>query len=92
VNTRAGITSCQAGGEVAFAAPNNNGASVAVSYKVKYNRPVLGVDAWDATWSDYSAPVPANATQIAVQATVTVAANGIAYSDPGQGGPIACSP
>jgi hypothetical protein len=94
INTRATILGCQAGGAVAISPPGNNAAAVTVSYKVKYNRPVLGADNWDLAWTAYSSSdtAPANASEVEVQATVTVTANGNDYTDPGFGGPFACTP
>lgn len=94
INARASILSCQAGGAVNITEPDNHGAAVTVSYKVKYNRSTAGVGVWDLGWSPYSDSdtAPANAIQIAVQATVTVTAGGNTYTDPGQGGPLDCTP
>jgi hypothetical protein len=94
VNTRASILSCQAGGAVAISPPGNNPSAVTVSYKVKYNRPILGAPNWDPGWTVYSSSdtAPANASEVEVQATVTVIANGNEYTDPGFGGPLACTP
>ncbi|MEO6944939.1 MAG: fibronectin type III domain-containing protein, partial [Lacisediminihabitans sp.] len=92
VDTRASIQGCMAGGEVAFINPTNFVGAVTVNYKVKYYHPNLGIGNWDAMWTSYSAPAPADATQVVVQATVTATANGINYTDPGQGGPVDCTP
>lgn len=89
INARAAIVGCQPGGAVAITPPGNNSAAVTVNYKVRYNHPVLG---WDPTWTDYSSSdtAPADASEVEVQATVT--AGGTNYTDPGFGGPFACTP
>ena len=85
VNTRAAVTSCLGDQPpVVIAAPNNNGATATVSYKVSYNQPTI-VDVW-SSWSDYSASAsaPVGATQIRVRATVEIDP-GLKYIDPGYG-------
>ncbi|MHB1171952.1 MAG: Ig-like domain-containing protein [Lacisediminihabitans sp.] len=89
VETRAAVTSCLVNQPPLLAAPNNNGAPATVSYRVSYNQPVVVVDSWSG-WDEYSPadPVPANATQIRVRATVTIGSN--TYTDPLYGVDFAC--
>ena len=93
VNTRVADLVCQTGRAVNISPPPNNQAPFTTTYEVKYNHSVAGVDFWDSTWATYSSSdtAPADATQIMVRATVTVTASGNNYTDPGYGGPVACT-
>jgi len=85
VNTRVSSASCDAssGGAPTVDQPLSTGA-VTASYEVAYNQPILILDNWSA-WGPASDPVPGDATEMRVRATV----NG--YTDPGYG-QFSCTP
>jgi hypothetical protein len=85
INARVTSASCVAssGAAPAIDAPLTSGA-VTVSYEVSYNQPILILDNW-SSFGSASDPVPGDATEMRVRATV----NG--YADPGFG-QFTCTP